>query len=47
MKLLKKESAEPRWEVRTDTQQEEEYAQMRLGPPSVLEVRPCLDDVVQ
>lgn len=39
--------AEPRWEVRTDIHQDQEHPQMGLGPPSVLEVRPCPDDVIQ
>lgn len=47
VKFLKWEDRDtnPRWEVMTDTQQEEEHP--HIGPPSVLEVEPRLDNVVQ
>lgn len=40
-------SAEPRWEVRTGTHQDQEHPQMGLRPLLVLEVRPFPDDVIQ
>lgn len=39
--------AEPRWEVRMGTHQDQEHPQTGLGPLSVLEVRPFPDNVIQ